>query len=66
MYYHFNMDNTFIGDKMELIELNRTIEDAKASYELAKSEKEVQYYKNIIQELKTEKQEILKNKFRSC
>ena len=43
MYYHFNMDNTFIkGDNMELMELTKAIEDAKASYELAKSEEEAQ------------------------
>ena len=68
MYYHFNMDNTFIkGDNMELIELTETIEDAKASYELAKTEKEALYYKAILQELKNEKQKILKNEFnRSC
>ena len=30
---------------MELIEINQAIEDAKASYELAKSEKEANYYK---------------------
>lgn len=45
---------------MELIELNRSIEDAKASYELAKSNKEAQYYKTIIQELRNEKREKLK------
>lgn len=67
MYYHFNMDNTFIkGDNMELIELTEAIEDAKASYELAKTEKETLYYKAILQELKNEKQELM-NKFnRSC
>ena len=68
MYYHFNMDNTFIkGDNMELIELNQAIEEAKASYEMAKTEKEAQYYKNIIKDLRNEKQEILKKEFkRSC
>lgn len=65
MYYHFNMDNTFIkGDNMELIELNQAIEDAKASYELAKSNKETLYYKNIIKDLRNEKQEILKKEFK--
>lgn len=66
MYYHFNMDNTFIkkGDNMELIELNQAIEDAKASYELAKSNKEAFYYKNIIKNLRNEKQEILKKEFK--
>lgn len=68
MYYPINMDNTFIkGDKMELIEINQAIEDAKASYELAKSEKEALYYKAILQELKNEKQELLNNEFkRNC
>lgn len=57
------MDYTFIkGDNMELIELTEAIEDAKASYELAKTEKEALYYKAIIEDLKSEKQEIL----RSC
>ena len=44
---------------MELIEINQAIEEPKASYEMAKSEKEAQYYKTIIQELRTEKKEIL-------
>ena len=65
MYYHFNMDNTFIkGDNMELIELNQAIEEAKASYEMAKTKKEAQYYKTIIQELRTEKQENIRNEFK--
>ena len=52
---------------MELIEITKAIEDAKASYELAKSEEEATYYKAIVQDLRNEKQEILKNKFdRSC
>ena len=52
---------------MELIELNQAIEDAKASYELAKTEKKALYYKAILQELKNEKQKILMNEFnRSC
>ena len=68
MYYHFNMDNTFIkGDNMELIELTEAIEDAKASYELAKSNKEAFYYKEILKDLRNEKQELLRNEFkRSC
>lgn len=67
MYYHINMDNTFIGDNMELIELNRSIREAKASYGMAKTEKEANYYKIIIQDLRNEKQEILKKEFnRSC
>ena len=49
---------------MELIELTEAIEDAKASYELAKTEKEAYYYKNMLQELRSEKQEILKKEFK--
>ena len=48
---------------MELIELNKAIEDVKASYELAKSEKEALYYKALIQDLRNEKKEILNNAF---
>ena len=51
---------------MELIELTKAIEDAKASYELTKTKKEAQYYKTIIQELITEKQELLNNEFKRC
>ena len=46
---------------MELIELNQAIEDAKASHELAKTEEEAAYYKVVLQDLRTEKQEQLKN-----
>lgn len=49
---------------MELIELNKAIEEAKASYEMAKTEKKAQYYKTIIQELRTEKQENIRNEFK--
>ena len=48
---------------MELIELNKAIEDAKASYELAKSEQEAAYYKAILEDLRTEKQEMLMKEF---
>lgn len=48
---------------MELIELNRSIEEAKASYELAKTEEEASYFKAILQDLRTEKQELLRNEF---
>ena len=52
---------------MELIELTEAIEDAKASYELAKSNKEAFYYKEILRDLRNEKQELLRNEFkRSC
>lgn len=44
-----------------IIELNRSIEEAKASYELSKTEKEADYYKSIIKDLINEKNEILKN-----
>ena len=45
---------------MELIELNKSIEEAKASYELAKTEKEALYYKAILEELRTEKELLMK------
>lgn len=61
------MDNTFIGDNMELIELTEAIEEAKASYEIAKTEEEASYYEAILQDLRTEKQENIRNEFkRSC
>ena len=41
---------------MELIELNKSIEEAKASYELAKTEKEATYYKEILRDLRNEKE----------
>lgn len=51
---------------MELIEINQAIEDAKASYELSKSEEEA-YYKAILEDLRDEKQEMLKKEFNwSC
>lgn len=67
MYYHFNMDNTFIkGDNMELIELNRSIREAKTNFILAETEKEENYYKSILKDLRTEKRELM-NKFnRRC
>ena len=45
---------------MELIEINQAIEDAKASYELAKTEKKALYYKAIIQDLRNEKELLMK------
>ena len=45
---------------MELIELNKAIEDTKASYELAKTDEEEGYYKAILKDLRNEKQELLK------
>ena len=45
---------------MELIELNKSIEEAKASYELAKTEKEALYYKSMLEELRTEKELLMK------
>lgn len=63
MYYHINMDNTFIGDNMELIELNKGIEETKANYELSKTESEASYYEAILQDLRDEKKQILKKEF---
>lgn len=65
LYYMYNpvdMDYTFIkkGDNMELIELNRSIREAKASYEMAKTDEEEAYYKAILQDLRREKEELLK------
>ena len=42
---------------MELIELTEAIEEAKVSYELAKTEEEASYYKAILQDLRTEKED---------
>lgn len=47
---------------MELIELNRSIREAKAFYEMAKTEEEENYYKSILKDLRTEKRELM-NKF---
>ena len=47
---------------MELIELNKAIEDAKASCELAKSNEEYFYYKNILLDLRTEKELLMNEK----
>lgn len=47
---------------MELIELNRSIREAKASYEMAKTDEEEAYYKAILKELRREKRELM-NKF---
>lgn len=49
---------------MELIELNRSIREAKASYEMAKSEQEATYYKEILRDLRREKRELLNNAFK--
>ena len=48
---------------MELIELNRSIREAKTNYELAKTEEEEAYYKTILKDLRNEKKEILNNAF---
>lgn len=48
---------------MEYLELNRSIREAKTNYELAKSEKEANYYKEILRDLRNEKKEILNNAF---
>ena len=62
------MDYTFIkkGDNMQLIELNRSIREAKTNYVLSKTEKEEAYYKAILKDLRTEKRKLM-NKFnKSC
>ena len=51
---------------MELIELNRSIREAKTYYEMAKTEEESLYYKAILQDLRTEKQKLLMNEFKRC
>ena len=48
---------------MELIEINRAIEEVKTYYELSKTEEEALYYKVILQDLRNEKKEILNNAF---
>ena len=51
---------------MDIIELNRSIREAKTNYALAKTEKAEAYYKAILKDLRTEKRELM-NKFnRSC
>lgn len=64
--YNPYMDYTFIkkSDNMQLIELNRIIEETKANYELAKSEEEYYYYESILNDLINEKQEMLNNEFK--
>lgn len=49
---------------MELIEVINAIEETKANYELAKSEQEAAYYKAILEDLRDEKQKILKKEFK--
>ena len=51
---------------MEYLELNRSIREAKTNYVLAQTEKEEQYYKDILKDLRREKRELM-NKFnKSC
>lgn len=65
MYYHFNMDNTFIkGDNMEYLELNRSIREAKTNFILAETEEEEAYYKALLKDLRREKRELLNNAFK--
>ena len=45
---------------MELIELNKSIEEAKASYKLAKTEEKATYYKEILRDLRNEKELLMK------
>lgn len=49
---------------MELIEISNAIEETKTSYELSKTEKEAAYYKAALEDLRDEKQEILKKEFK--
>lgn len=49
---------------MELIELNRSIREAKASYEMAKSEQEAYFYKATLEDLRDEKEKLLKKEFK--
>ena len=67
MYYHFNIDNTFVkkGDNMEFLELNRSIREAKKNFIFAETEKEEEHYKSLLKDLRREKRELM-NKFRSC
>ena len=52
---------------MEFLELNRNIREAKTNYVLAKTEKEEEYYKSFLKDLRREKRELLNNAFkRSC
>ena len=44
---------------MELIELNRSIREAKTNYEMAKTDEEEAYYKEILRDLRNEQKEIL-------
>ena len=48
---------------MEYLELNRSIREAKSSYEMAKTDEEEDYYKAILKDLRNEKKEILNNAF---
>ena len=48
---------------MELIELNRSIREAKTSYQMAKTDEEEDYYKEILRDLRNEKKELM-NKFK--
>ena len=49
---------------MEFMEINRNIEEAKNSMNIAKTEEEYQYYKNILHELRMEKWKILNKEFK--
>ena len=64
MYYPY-MDNTFIkkGDNMEFLELNRNIREAKTNFILAETEKEEEYFKSLLKDLRREKRELLNNAF---
>ena len=51
---------------MQLIELNRSIREAKASYEMAKTDEEEAYYKAVLKDLRNEKKELMNEFNRSC
>ena len=65
MYNPYNLDYTFVkkGDNMEFLELNRSIREAKTKFILAETEKEEEYYKSLLKDLRREKQELLNNAF---
>ena len=48
---------------MEFLELNRCIREAKIKFILAETEKEEEYYKSLLKDLRREKQELLNNAF---
>ena len=51
---------------MEFLELNMNIREAKTNFILAETEKEEAYYKAILNDLRTEKRELMNKVNRSC